>query len=125
MSEPTESQSLGPELIAQAFSGHRFADAYPYLAENVNWVLVGGPTITGRQAVIDTCEETLRELAQTSTHFAKWKTIVGFDSVVVDATGTYDASDGSRSKVASCDIFDFVNGSIVEITSYTIELAAD
>jgi ketosteroid isomerase-like protein len=117
--------TLALEEIAQAFSGHRFADAYPYLADDVHWILVGGPVITGMQAVVDTCEETLRELAQTTTHFAKFKTIVGPDAVVIDATGTYDAPDGSRSTVASCDIFVFVGGSIAEITSYTIELPAD
>lgn len=114
--------TLSPEVIAQAFSGHRFADAYPYLADEVRWVLVGGPTITGKRAVIDTCEATLRELAQTTTQFAKFKTIVGTDSVVIDATGTYDPPGESRSTVASCDIFDFVDGLIVEIASYTVEL---
>jgi hypothetical protein len=117
--------TFAPEVIAQAFSGHRFADAYPYLADDVHWILVGGPTITGRQAVIDTCEETLRELAQTTTQFARFKTIVSPDAVVIDAIGTYDPPDGSRSTVASCDIYDFVDGSIVEITSYTIELPSD
>ena len=117
--------TFSPEVIAQAFSGHRFADAYPHLADDVHWVLVGGPTITGRQNVIDTCEETLRELAQTTTKFAKFKTIVGTGSVVIDATGTYDTPDGTRSTVASCDIFDFVDDSILRITSYTIELPAD
>ena len=117
--------TLGPEEIAQAFSGHRFADAYPYLAEDVHWTLVGGPMITGKQAVIDTCEQTLRELAETTTQFAKFKTIVGPDAVVIDATGTYDGPDGSRSTMGFCDIFDFVDSSIVEITSYTIELPAD
>ncbi len=29
-----------PETVARAFSSHRFAEAYPYLAEDVRWVLV-------------------------------------------------------------------------------------
>jgi hypothetical protein len=34
--------------IAKAFSGHRFADAYPHLAQNVRWVLVGAEVATVR-----------------------------------------------------------------------------
>ena len=45
--------TLAPEHIAQAFSGHRFAEAYPHLADDVHWILVGGPMITGKQVVID------------------------------------------------------------------------
>ena len=33
------------DAIAEAFSGHRFADAYPFLADDVRWELVGGPTL--------------------------------------------------------------------------------
>ncbi len=35
--------TLAPEHSAQAFSGHRFAEAYPHLADDVHWILVGGP----------------------------------------------------------------------------------
>ncbi len=111
-----------PETVARAFSSHRFAEAYPYLAEDVRWVLVGGPTLIGKQAVIDTCEQTLQELAQTTTSFTKFRTIVGAAAVVVDAVGEYRAPDESRSVVASCDIFEVSGGLIHEITSYTTEL---
>ena len=116
--------TVSREAMAEAFSSHHFADAYPHLAQDVRWILVGGPTITGRQAVIDTCEETLRELAQTATQFINFRAIVGADSVVVDAIGQYDSPDESTSTVASCDIFDFVDDSITAITSYTVELPA-
>ena len=49
-----------PETIARAFSGHAFHEAYPYLAEDVRWVLVGGPTLVGKQAAIEACESTLQ-----------------------------------------------------------------
>jgi len=114
--------SSTPETIARAFSSHRFAEAYPYLAEDVRWVLVGGPTLIGKQAVIDTCEGTLHELAQTTTNFSRFRTIVGADAVVVDAVGEYQAPDEPLSVVASCDIYEVSRGLIREITSYTTEL---
>ena len=33
--------SSTPRRIAEAFSGHRFAEAYPALADDVRWDLVG------------------------------------------------------------------------------------
>jgi len=112
-----------PETIARAFSGHAFHEAYPYLAEDVRWVLVGGPTLVGKQAAIEACESTRQELAGTETTFSKFRTIVGTDAVVVDVVGEYLAADQPKSVVASCDIFDFADGIIRSITSYTTELA--
>ena len=112
-----------PETIARAFSGHAFHEAYPYLAEDVRWVLVGGPTLVGKEAAIEACESTLQELADTETTFSKFRTIVGADAVVVDVIGEYSAPDQAKSVVASCDIFDFADGIIRSITSYTTELA--
>ena len=114
-----------PESIARAFSGHAFAEAYPYLAEDVHWVLVGGPTLVGKQAAVEACEGTLQELADTDTTFSKFRTIVGTDAVVVDVIGEYTAPDKAKSVVASCDIFDFADEMIRSITSYTTELTAE
>jgi len=118
-------QTPTPETIARAFSGHAFHEAYPYLAEDVRWVLVGGPTLVGKQAAIEACEGTRQELADTETTFSKFRTIVGTDAVVVDVIGEYSAPDQAKSVVASCDIFDFADGMIRSITSYTTELAAE
>ena len=69
-----------PRRIAEAFSGHRFSEAYPALAPDVRWTAVGQGTLTGRDA------------------------------------------DGKISVVSSCDIYEFRDGSVSTITSYTVEL---
>jgi hypothetical protein len=48
--------------------------------------------------------------------------VVGDESVVVDSLARYTADGADTSVVASCDIYDFVDGRISEIVSYTIEL---
>ena len=114
-----------PETIARAFSGHAFHEAYPYLADDLRWVLVGGPILVGKQAAIEACESTLQELADTETTFSKFRTVIGADVVVVDVIGEYSAPDQAKSVVASCDIFDFSDGRIHTITSYTTELLGE
>jgi hypothetical protein len=112
-----------PTQIAEAFSGHRFREAYDSLAPDVRWVLVGGDTIDGRDRVIDTCEQTLAALADTDTEFLRFVTIANEDAVAVDTVALYRSSGGETSRVASCDICEFQRGIVATITSYTIELA--
>jgi len=68
----TEKSALTPREIASAFSGHRFAETYESLSDDVRWVAVGGATMIGRDAVIDICEATSRGLADTRTEFLRF-----------------------------------------------------
>lgn len=108
--------------VAEAFSGHRFADAHPQLAEDVRWVLVGGGMLTGREAVREACESTLAELTGATAEFVRFLTVDGGDVVAVDAIGRYTAPDGTVSLVSSCDLYEFRGDVVTTITSYTVEL---
>ena len=110
------------EEIARAISSHRFDEAYPYLADDVTWTLVGTGRLEGGQAFIDTCEATATELGDASTHFGQFRVLVGEDWVVIDSVAAYTAADGSKTDVASCDVYRFRDGKLVEATSYNIEL---
>lgn len=116
---------LAPAALAEAFSRHRFAETYPQLADDIRWVLVGGPTLAGRQAVVDACEDSARQLATTTNRFTAFRTVGAGDTVLVDSTGEYISADGHRSVVASCDLYDFRDGQLVTITSYTVLVGPD
>lgn len=109
--------------IAEAFSGHRFTQVYPHLSDDVRWTLVGDRTIAGKAAVTATCEESAAYLATVTTAFTRFKVVVGEDSAVVDSRATYTDADGTVTVIASCDIYEFVDDSLSEITSYTVELS--
>jgi len=72
--------------------------------------------------VIAACEESLAYLSQATTEFRKFRSVVGTNAVVVDSLAEYSGADGKTSVVASCDIYDFVNGEVTTITSYTVEV---
>ena len=112
----------GPREVAEAFSSHRFAEAYPALADDVRWVLVGEDTITGRQAVIEACESTLAGLSTATSEFLRFVVIAEGEAVAVDAVGRYVDAQGGASVVSSCDLYAFRDGLITSITSYTVEL---
>ncbi|WP_353813562.1 nuclear transport factor 2 family protein [Agromyces sp. SYSU T00266] len=114
---------LTTEQIARAFSGHRFDLALQHLADDVIWTSVGGGPLVGRKAVAKAIERTAADLADVTTEFQRFRSVVGEDSVVVDALARYTDADGGVSIVASCDVFDFAaDGRITEIVSYMIEL---
>ena len=119
---PSAATSGHTATVAEAFSGHRFRETYDHLAPDVVWTLVGGPVIRGRDAVIATCEDTLTELADGTTEFTRFRCVADDAMAAVDATGRYTSRDGSTSTVASCDIYEFRDGLVARITSYTVEL---
>jgi len=60
-------------------------------------------------------------LSGVTTTFTRTRTIVGPDVVVIDSQADY--LDGTEATtVASCDIYDFADGKVSAITSYTVEL---
>lgn len=110
------------EEIARAISSHRFREAYPHVADDVSWTLVGEVRLEGREAFIAACERTGEDLQGVATDFRHFRTTVADDFVVVDTVAAYTGSDGSTSVVSSCDLYGFVDGKLTEMTSYNIEL---
>lgn len=113
------------EEIARAFSGHRFAETHPHLAQDVRWEPVGGSTMQGRDAVIAACEQTNEYLAQATTTFRKFDVVVGSDAVVIDSLAEYAGADERSSVVASCDLYRFADNEETAIVSYTVEITED
>ena len=112
-----------PRETAEAFSGHRFSDAYDALSPDVRWTAVGEGVLIGRQAVVDACEATLAELATTTdvTRFVVVADAAG-QTAAVDVVARYVDADGATSVVSSCDIYEFRDGQVTTITSYAVEL---
>ena len=109
--------------IAEAFSRHRFRETVPHMLDDLEWTLVGERTIVGKADVVAACEESAGYLADVSTTFTAFKVVANQDSVVIDSRAKYVDRDGETSHVASCDIYEFVDGRLAGITSYTVELS--
>jgi ketosteroid isomerase-like protein len=116
--------SSTPRRVAEAFSGHRFAEAYPALADDVRWELVGEDVLVGRQAVIDTCEGTLAELGEGTTEFLRFVVVADGDRVAIDSIARYTEASGETGLVSSCDVYEFTDGRLTAIRSYGVELDA-
>ena len=111
-----------PAVLAEAFSRHRFADVVDALDDDVTWTLVGGDVVRGRDAVLQLCEQSARELTDVTTTWDSFRVIDAGATIVVESWATYAGADDDVSRVASCDIYDFVDGRIGSITSFTVEV---
>ena len=112
------------EEAARALSSHRFAEAFPFIASDVVWDVVGAGVVTGRDDAIAACETLEAELLGTTVVFERLRSLVAGDSVIVDSIATYQDPAGDTSKVAACDIYDFRHAQIVAIRSFNVELEA-
>ena len=108
--------------VAEAFSGHRFRETYPHLTSDVTWVARGASPTVGRDAVIAACDAAAEELGQLTTEFLTFRTVAEVDTVAVETVGRYVEADGGTSYVASCDLYDFVDGKLARIVSYASEI---
>ena len=116
MSEPTERAQ-----IARAFAQHRFDEALPHLARDVQWTIVGYSVLEGSDAVAATCRETAGGLAAAVATWDRCLTVEQDDTVVVEVLGRYQRPDGVTI-VSSCHLCRFAGDEIAAITSYGVEV---
>ena len=114
--------SLDSYQIAEAFCSYRFAVTYPYMADEIKSNIVGREELISREAVIDRCDKSAKFLETVSTTITKLKINRAETFVVVEGAAQFQDQENQTSSVASCDVFQFSDGRLIEITSYVIEL---
>jgi hypothetical protein len=107
---------------AEAFSRHRFEETYPFMLDEAEWTLVGAEQVRGKPDIVRVCQESASDLENTRASFSRFKIITTDDCVVIDSRAEYVEDNGESSHVASCDIYEFIDGNIAAITSYAVEV---
>jgi hypothetical protein len=80
-------------------------------------VTIGREELMGREAVIDRCAKLAKFLETVSTTFTKLKINRAETFVVVEGVVQFQDQENQTSSVASCDVFQFSDERLVEITS--------
>ena len=114
--------SLNMDQIAEAFCSHRFIETFPYMADEIKWNNIGREELIGREAVIDQCGKAAKFLETVSSTITKLKIYRAEPFVIVEGAAQFQDQENQTSSVASCDVFRFLGGRLVEITSYVIDL---
>ena len=109
---------------ARAFSGHEFERAFPFIAGDAEWDLLDGGVLRGRDAIVDACRATAKHLEDVTSTFHRFDIVADESNVVIDSLAEYVGAEGQATWVASCDRYQFSDGLIARIRSYTVQVAA-
>jgi ketosteroid isomerase-like protein len=108
--------------VAKAFSNGEFEKTNPFISANAVWTVVGEDRFTGRQAILDQCEQVGNYFQSVTTDFRTLNVITEGNKVVINGTAEFLKDNKRVSFVSACDIYEFdENNQIQHVTSYCIQ----
>lgn len=108
--------------IAEAFSNGKFEVAYPYLADNIEWTVVGENVFKGKNAVIQNCEQTANYFKSVTTNFKTINVIEETNRIAINGTAEFIRENKRVAFISACDVYEFNgNNELQKITSYCIQ----
>jgi predicted SnoaL-like aldol condensation-catalyzing enzyme len=111
--------------ICEEFSKGNFEFAYNYLAQDIQWNIVGHELLTGKDQVVEFCNKTSEYFKEVTTEFRTSNIIVDSNLVAISGTAVFIKNENKRTEVSSCDVYRFEDGMLIEITSYCIVTSKD
>ncbi len=108
--------------IAKAFSNGEFEKTYNFISNNAIWTVVDENTFTGKQAIIDNCEQVGNYFKSVKTDFKTLNIIADENKGVINGTAEFLRDNKRVSFVSACDIYEFNDKDEIQyITSYCIQ----
>lgn len=108
--------------IAEAFSNGNFEVTYPYLADDIQWIVVGENSFRGKQAVMENCSQTAEYFKSVTTIFKTINLITDHNRVAINGTAEFIRDNKRLSFVSACDVYEFNDDNELQaITSYCIQ----
>lgn len=108
--------------IAKAFSHGEFEKTYNFIADNAQWIVIEEETFTGKQAIIDNCEQVGTYFKSVKTDFKTLNIISDGNKVAINGTAEFLRDNKRVAFVSACDVYEFNNQNQLQtITSYCIQ----
>lgn len=111
--------------ISEEFSKGNFEFAYNYLAQDIQWNIVGDKLLTGKDQVVEFCNKTAEYFREVTTEFSTSNIIADANLVAISGIAVFINKENKRTEVSSCDVYLFEDGKLKEITSYCIVTSKD
>ncbi len=110
--------------IAKAFSTGAFEKTYSFIADSAVWTVIEESVFTGKQAIIDNCNQVGSYFKSVTTDFKTDTIIADGNKVAISGTAAFFRNNKRISFVSACDVYEFNdNNQIQKITSYCIQKA--
>lgn len=109
------------QQIAEAFSLGKFHVVFTYLAETVEWVVVGERHLKGKESVKAYCKQVASYFNSVTTDFNVTNVISDKYKIAVTGSANFIREGKIINKISSCDVYEFnPNSQLTHITSYCI-----
>lgn len=109
------------EEITIAFSSGNFEASFPYLADDVEWTVVGESKWEGIDAVKTQCRAVAQYFKSVTTDFKMENVIADPNRVAINGTAAFIRNGQTINFISSCDVYEFnLNNQLQKITSYCI-----
>jgi SnoaL-like domain len=107
--------------IAFAFSSGNFEQAAPHLTNDVEWVVIGEATFSGKQAVVEQGEKIAAYFKSVETDFKTTQVLETQNEVIITGTAEFFRDGNSINFTSACDVYEFDdNSKLAKIASYCI-----
>jgi ketosteroid isomerase-like protein len=108
--------------IANAFSNGQFEKVYGFIATDAVWTVVEESRYSGKQEIIDQCNQVAGYFQSVTTNFETHHIISEGNVVMVNGTAEFIRKNEVASFVSACDLYEFNDQNEIEkITSYCIQ----
>lgn len=108
--------------IAEAFSNGNFELVFPYLAENIQWKVIGDFYAEGKNQVTEKCKQVAGYFKSVTTDFETINIIADKNTVAVNGTAEFIREGKRVNFVSACDIYEFnEDNELQSVTSYCIQ----
>lgn len=108
--------------IAKAFSNAEFEKIHRFISDNAVWTVVEEGAFTGKQAIIDNCEQVSNYIKSVKTAFKTLNIIADGNKFAINGTAEFLRDNKRVSFVSACDIYEFNDQDQIQtITSYCIQ----
>lgn len=108
--------------IAKLFSTGQFEVIYGFLANDVEWLVLGETRLIGKQDVVAHCKQVGSYFESVTTDFRILNVIADGDKIAINGTAEFLRDNKRVSYVSACDLYEFnPDGQIEKITSYCIQ----
>ncbi len=105
--------------ICTEFSKGNFNAVYEHFSDAIQWHIIGGKTITGKEQVTEFCNKMHEEMS--SSQLTNTGIIVEGNRVAIEGYCNYTNAENKPAQVQYCDVYHFEQDKIKTITSYCID----
>jgi hypothetical protein len=107
--------SLEIEQIAKTFISHKFEATFPYMADEIKWIVIGREENLGKEAVMAKCADARKFLATVTTTFEKLQATRAGETVFVEGACLFRDGEGQTSAWPAATSLSFRKGNLLRL----------